>query len=74
MALYKGMAGNSGVLAFDILNNGIILTFKHGGRYLYNFNQPGRVEVEEMKRRAVAGNGLATYVNKHVRKRYARKL
>lgn len=71
---YGRLGTNSGVHAFDILDNAIIVQFRNGSRYLYTYNNPGPSEVEIMKRLALAGTGLATYINKKVRKRYARKL
>jgi hypothetical protein len=35
---------------------------------------PGKFEVEAMKRLATKGRGLATFINKNVRKRYAARL
>ena len=70
-------AGNpeSGVLNFEITNNAILLEFADGKyRYVYNDESPGRAHVEAMKRLALQGSGLTTYVNQHVREHYARRL
>ena len=74
MTPYKDLSGNSGVTAFEIRETAIVIRFKHGGSYLYDYQIPGRADVEEMKRLAVNGRGLATYINKRVRKRFVRKL
>lgn len=74
MERYGKPGSRSGVIAFEILETGIVLKFRDGGRYLYTHNNPGRFEVEEMKRLARAGEGLASFVNQHVRERYVRKL
>lgn len=73
MQRYGRQGVTSGVVAFEILETGIVLQFRDGGRYLYTHNKPGQPLVNEMKRLALAGSGLATFVNKNVRDRYARK-
>lgn len=72
MQTYHG--GNSGVSAFNIGPNFIIIQFKSGDRYLYNYVAPGRRHVEEMKKLAARNSGLATYINQHVRELYAARL
>jgi hypothetical protein len=47
------------------------LKFKDGRTYLYDYAKPGKVHVEEMKKLAVEGNGLTTYINKYVRDNYS---
>jgi aminopeptidase-like protein len=64
MQPYRNLAGNSGVEAFDILRDGIMVRFVSGGTYLYDYRVPGRKHVEEMKRLARAGRGLSTYISK----------
>lgn len=65
---------NSGIVAYEIQREAIIVEFRHGGRYLYDHDTTGREHVEEMKVLALEGRGLATYINKQVRKRFAMKL
>ena len=74
MNLYVNSNDRSGVTAFEIRREAIVVEFRHGGRYLYNYEMPGREHVEEMKVRAIEGRGLATYINKNVRARFAAKL
>jgi hypothetical protein len=70
MEKYKGSEAG-GVAAFEIQDDAIILKFKDGRTYLYDYAKPGKVHVEEMKKRAVEGNGLTTYINKLVRDNYS---
>ncbi|WP_244813756.1 hypothetical protein [Caballeronia sp. Lep1P3] len=63
MQPYRNLNGNSGVTAFDIVPDGIWVRFANGVRYLYNGRTPGSAHVEEMKRRALAGRGLSTYIS-----------
>jgi hypothetical protein len=74
MTPYGNTTGNSGVVAFEIFGEAIVVEFRHGGKYLYNYHTTGRDHVEEMKRLAREGRGLATYINKNVRNRFARKI
>jgi hypothetical protein len=73
MQRYKDLSGSSGVRAFEVLPHAIRIEFKDGGRYLYDHSVPGRAHVEAMKRLALAGQGLATYINRYVREDFAKK-
>jgi hypothetical protein len=74
MTPYRNSSGRSGVLAYEIQRESILVEFRHGGRYLYNYDTTGREHVEEMKVLALEGRGLATYINKNVRAMFAAKL
>lgn len=63
MQPYRNLAGNSGVSAFEILSDGIRVRFANGTTYLYDYETPGRVHVEAMKRHARAGRGLSSYIS-----------
>jgi hypothetical protein len=70
---YRNLSGNSGVCAFELRSHAIIIRFEDG-TYLYDYAHPGKRHVDEMKRHAREGRGLATYINKFVRDNYAAKL
>jgi hypothetical protein len=74
MEPYPARGGDSGVAAFEIRPEAIVLRFKDGGVYLYDRRKPGRHHVEQMKQLARAGRGLATYMNRNVRENYAARL
>lgn len=74
MIHYSNLNGNSGVYAYELGNDNIIVQFNSGAKYLYNYFIPGNFDVEYMKRLAVNGSGLNTYINTNVKKRYAAKL
>ena len=57
----------TGVNAFDIGENYIIVEFKDGRIYLYNQLYPGKEHLEKMKNKAVKGDKLGTYINQNVR-------
>lgn len=65
---------NSGVSAYNTGPNFIIVQFRSGERYLYNYVAPGRRHVEAMKKLARRNEGLATYISQHVKTHYAAKL
>ena len=74
MTPYGNFNGNSGVIAYEIHREAIVVEFRHGGKYLYDHDTTGREHVEEMKLLALEGRGLAGYINKNVRDRFAMKL
>jgi hypothetical protein len=65
MTRYKNFSGNSGVLSYQLAVDSITIKFADGKNYLYSFEIAGRGCVEEMKRLARAGQGLATFINKN---------
>ncbi len=73
MKKYKG-SSRSGIDAYEIVDRGIVLEFKDSSAYLYDYTKPGKQQVENMRELAEKGNGLATYLNQHVRDNYKRKL
>ena len=70
---YPNRSGSSGVRAFEIGPDFIIVRFADGGTYLYNHERPGWAKVERMKLLAKQGRGLATYINREAYD-YAKKL
>lgn len=73
MEPYKNLNGDSGVAGFENGSDYIRVQFKDGSVYLYTYASAGSSNIEEMKRLAVAGRGLNSFINKNVRKRYAKK-
>lgn len=74
MQRYKSIKKNSGVTAYEIKPESIIVEFTYGPTYVYDYHLPGKEHVEEMKRLAEAGEGLSTYISKYVRDMYASKI
>jgi hypothetical protein len=62
---YQNLSGNSGVVEFKNQPDFIIVRFDGGDLYVYMSEKLGRRHVEEMKRLAVAGKGLSTYITQH---------
>lgn len=71
---YKNRHHNSGVTAFEIGDDYIKVEFADGPLYLYTHSTPGMRKVEQMKKLALAGEGLSTFISRHVRDQYASRL
>jgi hypothetical protein len=65
MQAYANLGGDSGVLAFEVLDGGIDIKFKDGWIYTYTVASAGAQTIAAMVRLAQAGHGLATYINKN---------
>jgi hypothetical protein len=70
---YRGIDGDSGVIGYENGSDFIRVQFSDSSVYLYTYASAGSNNIEEMKRLAVAGDGLNAFINKNVRKRYAKK-
>jgi len=74
MQRYRSRKPSVGVRAFALHDTSIDIEFQDGRRYRYDYNKPGEQKVEIMKRLAIAGEGLTTFINQHVRDAYACRL
>jgi hypothetical protein len=74
MKRYGNRSGCSGVVAYAIGRDSITLMFEEGGTYVYTAESAGRTDLERMKSLALDGRGLAAFVVRNVRERYARKV
>lgn len=66
----KHNSGDTGVEFYEIENTDIIVQFTDGGKYKYTYASAGKENVEEMKRLAIKGKGLTTFINRHVKDKY----
>ena len=73
MESYKNLSGNSGVTAYAVVDEGILIRFQDGGIYLYTYESAGRRNIERMRALAAEGRGLSTYISQQVRDDYAAK-
>lgn len=73
MQIYQNNGGRSNVEAFEIGQNYILVKF-HGTSklYRYSYSSAGIENVEAMKRLAVQGSGLNSFIMKNVRTKYER--
>lgn len=74
MAWYKNLGGDSGIDSYNVGADRIIITFTTGASYEYTYHSAGVDHIENMKSLAKQGQGLNSYINKYVKKRYSRKL
>lgn len=74
MEIYRDIDGNSGVSAYEVGNDFIIVQFTKGGKYLYNYSITGSNHVQHMISLARTGNGLNGYINRYAKHSYARKI
>ena len=74
MERYRNTGGNSGIKAFEIGEDSIIVQFNDGGTYLYNYESTGMLKIENMKNLAMNGRGLNSYISTTVKKSYSSKL
>jgi hypothetical protein len=74
MELYSDVNGDSGVAAYEIGQDYIDVQFKKSGvTYRYSYSSAGADAVEQMKRLAQAGDGLNSFIMKHVRSGFESK-
>jgi hypothetical protein len=74
MRPYENLSGKSGVTAYQIGDTFIIVEFRDGSAYAYTNSTTGISNIEIMKRLAVKGSGLSTFISRHVKDKYAEKL
>lgn len=70
MEKYANRSGQSGVSAYEIGLNYILVKFSSGDVYQYSYRKAGQYHVENMKRLAVKGSGLNSYINTNVKFKY----
>jgi hypothetical protein len=73
MERYRNLSGTSGVVAYRIADEAIVVRFTDGGTYVYSYASAGEGNVEEMKRLARAGRGLSTFISRNVQDAYESK-
>lgn len=72
---YQNLSMQSNVAAFEIGPDSITVEFRSGKHrfYVYNSVRPGVAAVEELKRRALAGRGLNSYISSTIKTAFANK-
>ena len=71
MERYRNSGGDSGVFAFEIGSDYILVQFSGTSRtYKYSYRKAGQNHVESMKRLARSGSGLNSYINRYVKNLY----
>lgn len=71
MQRYADLNDDSGVSSFEMGSSYIKVWFnRDAASYVYSHVSAGGYHVEHMKKLAVAGKGLNTYINKNVKRDY----
>lgn len=67
MERYRDWDNDSGVISYEIGSDYITVEFKKGRFhiYTYTYNSAGSYHIENMKRLAIAGDGLNEYIIEH---------
>jgi hypothetical protein len=60
-------------IAYEVGPDFIRVQFRGGATYLYTDASAGAHHIEQTKRLAAAGNGLNSYIMRHVKHGYARQ-
>jgi hypothetical protein len=74
MERYANRSGDSGVSIYEIGNTHIWVGFNGGRVYEYTYASAGASNIEMMKSYALAGRGLCSFIQRHVKQRYSRKI
>jgi len=70
---YKNLKGDSGVIAYELSPDAIVVQFNNGWKYEYTSHSAGASAIATMHRLAQAGRGLSGFISANVRDAYARK-
>lgn len=65
MQPYKDLNNDSGVHAFETGNDYIKVQFNSGYVYTYAYTSAGSTNIEQMKKLALAGDGLNSYIKRN---------
>ncbi|WP_199099892.1 hypothetical protein [Dyella sp. ASV21] len=74
MERYLNLGRDSNVMAYELGVGSITVQFNDGSVYLYTNQSAGQDNLAELQRLAKIGQGLNSYINRYVRKRYAKKI
>lgn len=74
MKSYRDAGGDSGVSAYEYGADWIRVQFKDNAVYEYTSSSAGQGNIDTLKSLADAGNGLNSFINKNVKKRYSQKI
>ena len=70
MQIYKNLGGNSNIIAFELGDDYIDVQFNKEMIYRYSYISAGILKVNEMKRLALQGYGLNSYIMRNARINY----
>ena len=73
MERYKNLGHNSGIVSFDLGMSSIAVLFHDGHKYTYTLQSAGSGNIDYMKKLAISGKGLNSFINLHVKNKYSYK-
>ena len=73
MERYKNLSGKSKITSYSIDENSITILFDNESFYLYSIMKVGLANMNQMKKLALQGLGLNSFINKNVSKLYDKK-
>ncbi|HCY15047.1 MAG TPA: hypothetical protein DHV21_03555 [Curvibacter sp.] len=73
MERYKNLSGDSNVHSFELAPDSITVRFNDDHVYLYTSQSAGAANIAQMHQLGRAGRGLNSFINRVVRKLYAKK-
>lgn len=66
MEVYQNKNGNSGITHYEIGVEYIAIRFENQSEiYIYTNVQTGKRHIDKMKKLAISGKGLSTYISQH---------
>lgn len=74
MKRYEDITGTSGITAYEIKDESITIEFSRGSVYIYTYSSTGKRNIEKMKKLALAGKGLSTYISRNIKDKYETKI
>ena len=69
MQVYEDLNDDSGVSSYEIRDSSIKVWFnRDSASYVYTYSSAGKYHVDHMKKLALNGKGLNTYINNNVKR------
>lgn len=72
MQTYKNLGGNSNVRLYEIGKDFLDVKFGQGKVYRYSYQSAGMDKVEQMKKLAIQGYGLNSYIMRFAKMDYVK--
>jgi len=74
MTNYSNISGGSGIRAYELGQNHIIVQFRDFSVYEYTTRSVGSSNLAIMKQLAIQGSGLNSFINRNVKFDYSRRV
>jgi hypothetical protein len=71
---YKNLSGDSKVARYEIRKDGVTIRFTDHSVYRYTNQSADPANISKMKTLALAGKGLGTFIDAHLKDRFLRKI